>query len=123
MSKKKLIEICDFNISISKRLGLNIDAKKVYRSSGLLAHMLKRGHGASVPYIDRLEEIINSPDYVGINPNEEGTSVELVKRFNNNVVVGIKLDSSKDYLYVATMHGITDSVIERYEKSGRLKQM
>lgn len=65
---------------------------------------------------------IENPDYIGVNPNESGTSFELVKIFDNNIQIGIKLDSSHEYLYVATLHTITNSKLEHGIQNGRLKK-
>ena len=66
--------------------------------------------------------IINHPDYIGINPNEAGTSFELVKVFDKNIQIGIKLDIKDDYLYVATLHSITNGKLQHGLENGRLKK-
>ena len=74
-------------------------------------------------YIDYIPDIIDNPDYIGINPNENGTqSIELIKRYRDNVMIGIKLDKDNDYLYVSTMHDIQESKIQRRLYSGRIKE-
>ena len=83
--------------------------------------MVKRKHYKCLKYISCLDEIIASPDYIGVNPNEEGCSIELVKKYEDNVMIGIKLDSEKNYLYVSTMHDVQASKIARRLHSGRLK--
>lgn len=93
-----------------------------YIVCGLPAHMLKSKHAKCLKYIDYIPDIIDNPDYIGINPNENGTeSIELIKRYRDNVMIGIKLDKDNDYLYVSTMHDIQESKIERRLHSGRLK--
>ena len=68
-------------------------------------------------------KIIDSPDFVGINPRETfGESIELIKRFNANILIGIKLDTKNRHLYVATLHEIRESRIERQLHSGRLQR-
>lgn len=58
-----------------------------------------------------------------MNPNENGTeSIELIKRYKDNVMIGIKLDKDNDYLYVSTMHDIQESKIQRRLHSGRIKE-
>ena len=85
--------------------------------------MLNREHFKCLRYIDSLSEIINDPDYIGINPNEKNFSIELIKCYKDNVLVGIKLDSKEGFLYVATMHDIQKSKIQRRLHSGRLKKV
>jgi len=40
-------------------------------------------------HIDDIPDMIKSPDYVGINPNEKGDTIELVKVFDKNILIGI----------------------------------
>ena len=84
--------------------------------------MLKSKHAKCLKYIDYIPDIVKNPDYIGVNPNEKGTeSIELIKKYKDNVMIGIKLDKDNDYLYVSTMHDIQESKIERRLHSGRLK--
>ena len=55
--------------------------------------------------------------------NENGISLELVKRYSDNVMIGIKLDTDGEYLYISTMHDIQESKIQRRLFGGRLKQI
>lgn len=82
-----------------------------YQSEGFSKHIEKR-HLHCLPYMERIPKIITHPDYIGINPNETVISFELVKTFDDNVQIGIKLDSKNDYLYVATLHDITQSKLQ-----------
>ena len=59
---------------------------------------------------------------LGINPNETRIdSIELIKRYKDNILIGIKLDKSSNYLYISTMYDIQESKIQRRLHSGRLK--
>lgn len=72
---------------------------------------------------DYIPDIIDNPDYIGINPNENGAeSIELIKRYRDNVMIGIKLDKDNDYLYVSTMNDIQESKIQRRLYSSRIKE-
>lgn len=104
-------------------LGININELEIYRSKGLPTHMVKRKHYNCLKYIDYIPEIISSPDFAGINPNENGISLEPVKRYSDNVMIGIKLDTDGEYLYISTMHDIQESKIQRRLFGGRLKQI
>lgn len=121
MSNNDLIKVGDFSSDLNKILETDMEQREIYRSKGLPAHMLKRKHYKCLKYIDYIPDIINNPDYVGVNPNEEDTSIELVKRYNDNVLIGIKLDKDGEYYYVSTMHDIQESKILRRLHSGRLK--
>ena len=120
--KSELLRVGKYNQRFNEILGLEIDELDIYRSKGLPAHMLKRRHFKCLKYIDYIPEIIENPDYIGVNPNEQVTSIELVKRYADNVMIGIKLDTDGNYLYVSTMHDIQESKISRRLYSGRLRE-
>ena len=104
-------------------LDINIEKMKIYRSKGLPTHMVKRKHYNCLKYIDYIPEIIKNPDYVGVNPNESTISFELIKKYSDNIMIGIKIDTDGRYLYVSTMHDIQESKVKRRLFSGRLKQI
>ena len=118
-----ILKVGKYNTKFNDILGLNIAELDIYRSKGLPTHMVKSKHFKALKYIDYIPDIIESPDYVGINPNEDGTeSVELIKRYKDNILVGIKLDEENGYLYVSTMHDIQEGKISRRLYSGRIKE-
>ena len=110
------------NINASLKYFTNIAKLDIYCSKGLPTHMVKRKHYKCLKYIAYIPDIIKEPDYVGINPNEEGTSIELIKKYADNVMIGIKLDTDGEYLYVSTMHDVQESKISLRLHSGRLKE-
>lgn len=123
LSNNDTILVGKFNKKFNTILNINIKPKEIYRSKGLPAHMLKRSHFDSLKYIDYIPDIIINPDYIGVNPNEKsGETIELVKRYSDNILIGIKLDKKNDYLYVSTMHSINESKIQNRLHSGRLKE-
>lgn len=71
--------------------------------------------------IDYIPDIILKPDYIGVNLNEQGLSVEFIKKYADNVLIGIKLDAEEEYLYVSTMHDVQETKISRRLHSGRIK--
>lgn len=117
-----LLKIAGFNKIYNKYLPFTLKHDSIYCSVGLKKHILKR-HPDCVEYLNCLPDIITEPDYIGINPNESGTSFELVKIFDQNIQVGIKLDVKGDYLYVATLHTITSGKLRHGVENGRLKKL
>ena len=83
--------------------------------------MLKSRHERCLRYIDYIPEIISHPDYIGVNPNETECSIELVKKYRENILIGIKLDKNEKYLYVSSMYDVPESKVQRRLHSGRLK--
>ena len=126
MSKKvicdDLVPVGKYDIRSNDVLGIQLEELQIYRSKGLPAHIIKRKHFNCLKYIDYIPEIIENPDYIGVNPNESGISIELIKGYKDNVMIGIKLDVDGNYLYVSTMHDVQQSKIDRRLHSGRLKK-
>lgn len=119
MPSDKMIFIAELPDSLRTFLQIQKNVIKIYRSKGLLAHLLKRKHYKAAKYLDYISEIITSPDYAGVFDNQ----IELVKIFKDNIFLSIKLDASKDIYYVSTLFDVSLSKIESYCKSGRLKKI
>ncbi len=118
----KLIPIASFNKSLNNYLRHDFNYDTIYQSTGLKKHIAKR-HPDCLLYLDDLPSIISSPDYIGVNPNENTKNFELVKTISQNIQVGIKLDIKNDYLYVATLHTITEGKLQHGLSNGRLKKI
>lgn len=120
--KDDLLKVGSFNEQFNTILGTDIELLEIFRSKGLPAHMVKRKHYKCLKYIDYIPDIISKPDYIGINPNESENSIEIVKQYDDSVLLGIKLDSDGKYLYVSTMYDVQESKVLRRLHSGRLKR-
>lgn len=118
----KLTAIGKYNEDFNSYLPYNIKSSNIYQSNGLEKHIAKR-YPDCVKYIKLIPQIIAYPDYIGVNPNEKNTSFELVKCISENIQIGIKLDTKDNYLYVATLHTITDSKLKHGIQNGRLKKL
>ena len=118
MPTDKLVFLAELNTSLKTFLNIQSQKISVYRSKGLLTHLLKRKHYKAAKYIDSLSEIITNPDYAGIR-NEQ---IELIKCFNDNIFLSIKLDKTKGIYYVSTIFDVNQAKIDYYCKSGRLKK-
>ena len=121
--KDELLKVGSFADKFNVILGTDIELLDIFRSKGLPVHMLKRKHYKCLKYIDYIPDIIADPDYIGINPNESGASIELVKQYDDHVLLGIKLDMDGSYLYVSTMYDVQESKVLRRLHSGRLKKI
>ena len=118
MDSKKLIFVSELNENICTLLNLPLKTIKVYRSKGLLSHLLKRKHFIAIKYLDFLEDILQNPDYIGSFENQ----IELVKQFKDNIFVSIKLDEKKEIFYISTIFDVSNAKIQSYCKTGRLKK-
>lgn len=124
MSKSKgdnIFVVAKYRPEINQILNIDLPCSDVYQSHGLEIHMRKRKHFECIPYLKNISEIIENPDYVGLNPSEKN-SVELVKAYDINILVAVKLDIKNDYLYVASMYSLSKSKLERRIKGKRLKK-
>ena len=119
--KPKVFITAPFNLQFNDYLSEPLKYDFIYQSKGLQKHIQKR-HPESHPYLSLFASIIEDPDYIGVNPNEKGTSFELVKVMSENVQIGIELDMAEDYLYVATLHTITPGKLQHGIENGRLKR-
>ena len=99
--------------------GQNLACGYIYQSDGLYKHVQKH-HPNELNNLNYISSTIANPDYVGHNPKEPN-SIELVKRINGNVMVCIKLDIDKNYLYVASVFEISEAKLNNRLASGRLK--
>lgn len=118
---KKEIVVGTYNKEFNKILGIDLKQSKIVRSNGLVSHLIKRQHFVALKYIDSIPDIIKNPDYIGVNPHEkENTSIELVKCFKDNILLGIKVDFTSDKLYVSTMFDIPNSKLQRRIHGNRL---
>ena len=76
--------IAPFNKAFNAFLPNALNYNYIYRSVGLEKHIAKR-HPECLEYLQYLSFIIAHPDYIGVNPNESGTSFELIKKFDKNI--------------------------------------
>ena len=89
--REELLRVGKYNLKFNELLGIDIKDFEIYRSKGLPSHMVKRKHFNCLRYIDYIPDIILEPDYIGVNPNEQGLSIELIKRYADNVLIGKRI--------------------------------
>lgn len=123
MDASNFIEVGFYKEKFNELTGAAFPIGKIYCSRGLSRHLIARKHGKYLKYLDRLDEIIDTPDYVGHNPNEsDDFSIELIKRLEDIVLIGLKFDKKENYIYVSTIYGVQESKISRRLNSGRIKE-
>ncbi|MGL5086482.1 MAG: PBECR2 nuclease fold domain-containing protein [Clostridium sp.] len=110
---------------MSNILGISYNGV-IYASPGVVKH-IKNRHGnhlsrkVTTNIIEIMKSIISDPDYIGIYKSSFGKiSVEIIKKIDVNILVGIEIDNEKDYIYVSTMYPITDAKIESKLYNGKL---
>lgn len=109
---------------IKELLGIQSDVNVIkYSKNNLEKHLLKRNHIEALKYFDKIEDILEEPDYVGINPNEKSECLEYIKVFDKNILVALKIHSSEEFYYIPSMYTITDYKLQSRLFSGRLKKV
>lgn len=96
------------------------EEKEIFLSSKRKRHMEKHRDEFKDfdDVFDRIDEIIDEPDYIGLHPS--GQSLEYIKRIDGNVLVAVRLSEE---LTVRTMYVIKDTKLENYVNAGRTKKM
>ena len=68
-----------------------------------------------------MKEIIENPDYIGVYKlTGNGMYIELIKKAETNILIGIDINDKRDYIYVSTMYPITNGKINNRLYSGKL---
>lgn len=116
----KLFEVGKYKARYNELLSLDLPCTEILQSEGLIKHIEKR-HPDCVQYIEKIPEILESPDYIGTN-SKEPDSIEIVKQLDKNILVAIKLDKKDEHLYVASLYDINNGKVERRINSGRIKK-
>ncbi len=115
-----LIEVGMYIEEYNDILEIDMPLMKIVQSVGLEVHVQKR-HPNVCEYLPNISDILTTPDYIGINPKEPN-SIELVKIYQDNIKLAVKLDITNGYYYVASMYDITESKLNKHIQTGRLKK-
>ena len=93
-------------------LKINLKPGEIKLLSGGIKHIRKRRTNCFNSYINKIPDIIKSPDYIGTNPKYL-KSVEYIKKIDKNILVAVRLSHYGGLrgLSVATMYEITESKI------------
>lgn len=119
MNRSEMTRVGEYIERFNILTGQSLPCGPIYQSPGLIAH-IKSHHPGQEENLLLIPQIIAAPDYIGKHPKEPD-SIELVKIFSNHVMVCIKLDTGKNYLYVASVYPVSDRKISNRLNSGRLK--
>ena len=102
-------------------LGICLLCGDIKMYPGAIKHIKQKHKEDFDKYFDKIPEIINSPDYIGVNAAHK-ESVKLVKIFDKDVLVAVKLDQS-GYLYLSSMYSLNPGKVPKRLNSGRLKRV
>lgn len=118
--KDSLHKIATYKQTYNDTLGLSLPILDIYQDDGLTKHINAR-HPNCLQYLSQINSILSNPDYIGSNPKEPN-SIELIKLFEDNIQIAIKLDVQNGYYYIATLHEVSINKINKRLGNGRLKK-
>lgn len=110
------------NISKEILIYYNIEtlSSDIYVHQGTFKHINKR-HPDILNPKEIIKKVVNSPDYIGQNPKEK-SSLELIKKIDENYLVAIKVDIKTKNLIVALTYQISDAKLEKMINLKRIFQ-
>lgn len=118
-------KVGQIDTSVAERLGFEFYGS-VYISPGVIKH-IKNRHGKQLTkmvkenIISIIEVIIKRPDYIGIDKDRSNVgAIELVKKVDSTLLLGLEVDLDEGYIYVSTLYPITQGKINSKIYSGRL---
>lgn len=121
---KAYIKVGRINTSLAEKIGFSFRGI-VYASPGVVTHIKKR-HGKQFTkkvkenLISIMREIISDPSYIGLDKNRgRAGRLEIVKKFDNTILLGLEVDLEDNYIYVSTMYPINKGKISNGLYSGR----
>ncbi|MBE6054509.1 MAG: hypothetical protein E7212_11545 [Clostridium sartagoforme] len=114
-----------FKERMAENLGVKFTGT-IYASRGVIKHIMKKhgkhlGKKITSNILEYMKEIIENPDYIGVYKlTDSGIHIELIKKAETNILIGIDINDKRDYIYVSTMYPITDGKIYSKLFSGKL---
>lgn len=121
MKKEKMIKVGVYPQKFNEISGANLPCIDILKSVGFYKHVLK-SHAEYIGYIEFISEIIENPDYIGVNPKVPN-SIELVKLYDEHILISIELDKDENYLFVSSLYNIEAPKLQRRLHSGRIKRI
>jgi len=124
MNGAQLGKVGEISEDVIHTLGLSLTPRTpIYIGRTNISHMLYRHPDAYVKYGSYISEILNRPDYVGINPRDG--SVEYVKEFrvdNDFVKVAVRVANSGRF-FARSLYVLSPSRVNTFITNGALKTL
>ena len=105
---------------ISALLQLEEKKKEVILYSGAIKHMRERHPYAFKKYFNRLSQIVENPDYIGLE-GQEIRSFELIKCYRDIVLVALRLEEG--VIFVLSLYIIEESMLKKRLELGKVKEV
>lgn len=117
-------QIGHFTSVVIELLGLEIaPGTPIFIGDSNIEHIKSRHPYEYEKYFHQLGDIINAPDYAGINPSD--ASISFVREFLVNseyIRVAVRITSKGQY-YARSLHLLSTFNAERYIERGTLKKL
>jgi hypothetical protein len=111
-------KIGEFSVAVVELLALDIPAgTEIYIGETNLQHMERRHPREYAKYYSRINKIIETPDFVGINPSDG--SIEFIKSFGKYVKVAVRIALDGEY-YARSLYSISAKRVLDFVKDGKL---
>lgn len=120
----KITQIGYLNRKVIEILSLSVEPAKIFIGSDNIEHIKSKHPHDYETYFDEMPQILNSPDYVGINNKD--SSIEYIKDFRINgeyVKVAVRATHTSNIWFVRSMYTMSDRKIDNYIKKNRLKKL
>ena len=115
--------IATLDDKIFKILGISpFEDNKVYVGETNIRHIEAKHKDDFDKYFLHISDIINKPDYVGLNVKDN--SIELVKEFcvdNNYVKVAVRISNNRK-LFARSLYTLNTNRVKNFIKKGTLKK-
>ena len=118
--KSKGFEIGEYRQEFNDLTKQEIPCGKIYQAYGFKEH-IKNRHPSDVGLVNKIPDVIKSPDYVGKDPNR-GESLELIKQGHKNIKLCLEWDMKENYMYASTIFSITNQDLKKFVSKGRWKK-
>lgn len=111
--------------SIIDEFGLNLkEGQPIYIGESNLKHMESEHPEDFKLYGDKIEEIINNPDFIAKHPNKKNSAIEYIKIYknkeDNHVLVAVRATGAGT-LFARTLFVMDDEKVNKYKNKNALK--
>ena len=118
MNKIKKVGFLSKNII--NYVGANLPEQEIILTKEVDMH-IKNSHPNDYIYLNNVEDIINFPDYVGIN-SKHPNSMEFIKIMGDNILVAVRLSDNNE-LYVASLYKINNLKLSKRLNNKTIKSI
>lgn len=121
---RKLKQVGAFIEEYNSKTEQSLPCGPIYMDSEFENHVWKEHPKVAKYLLESFPAVLEQPDYVGKHPGISN-SVELVKKLDRNIVVGVKQSEPNEggYLHLSTIHLTKDGQIKNRLKEGRLHKL